>query len=99
MSAGYPTPENMFWIMCQGANMSVSEANFGNCRLDSWLTVENGAKPASLGCSVTSSSSAQKLAYHSRYMWGYTSRRSPSGMRRDPRLPPSHDFCSYSVTE
>ena len=70
MSAGGPTPENMFWIMCHGEYMSVSEANSGNAFLESCFTEENGAKRASLGWLVTSSSSAQKFAYHSRYMWG-----------------------------
>ena len=54
MSAGGPTPENMFWIMCHGEYMSVSEANFGYAPLDSCLTVENGAKCASLGWCVAS---------------------------------------------
>jgi hypothetical protein len=70
MSAGGPTPESMFWIMYRGEYMSVSEANFGNWRLESCFTVENEAKRSSLGCPVASWSSAQKLAYQSRYMWG-----------------------------
>src|ERR1700742_3146531 len=98
MSAGDPTPENMFWNMCHGEYMSVSDANFGNWPLESCLTVEKGAKRSSLRCLVTSSSSDQKLRYHSRYRWGYTSGSPPSRTRRDPRLPPSHDFCSYRVT-
>src|ERR1700759_1745530 len=98
MSAGAPTPENMFWIMCHGEYMSVISANFGNAFLDSCITEENGAKRDSLGCLVTSSSIVQKLSYHSRYMCGYTSRYSPLPTGREPRLPPSHVFCSYSVT-
>ena len=98
MSETGPTPENKLGSMYRLEYMSVNPLNCGNSPARSCFTPDTGTNSSSRFRPLASASSRQKLWYQLPYMWGYTSSWMPPAAWREPRLPPSTDFCSYSLT-